>query len=298
MKKVRSFLCLLVVGVMLMGLTACSPFDGNFKEASAEEIKTVNAEVLSAMNDGGLGAVYKEDGAGMTSSSKIETVTKIKGKENKMVVESSSEMKNVDKKLQSAGKIKMEVNGDKLNIESYMNNDGIFVAVGDSKLKMSDSGLGSSSIGSIIGSIDNFEEYLEPLEEILELDPEELAEFGVKVYLDKSDKQTKIKFTLGKDFMEENYPDGYEISLKEYYITVILDADKKLYGIKAVADMSVKSGDDTMSFKVSGEMIKSDKDVKFPSFEGYEDANAENSAAMVKTLTEYMKKVSGQGEAE
>ncbi len=289
MKKFRSFLCVLIVGVMLLGVTACSPFNGNYKDASAEEIKTVNADIVAAMSEGGFGSFYKEKGAGMTSSSKVEMTVKQDGKENKMVVESSSQIKNVDDELQSAGKVKLEVNGDKLDIESYMNKDGVFMSVGDTKLKVGNNDTVSGALGSMVSSFDSFNNYLEPLEEILECDPEELAEVGIKVGLDKSDKFTKVKFTLAKKAVEEIIE--ADIEMKEYYIIVILDADKKLYGIKAVVDMTMKNGNDSSQIKVSGEMVKSDKDVKFPSFDKYEDVNATNGAAVLKELTDFMKKM-------
>lgn len=295
MKRLGNYIFVLLVGVMLLGFTACSSFDGNYKEASVAEIQAINSEISAAIDKDGFGVLYKKDGDGMTSASKLETVTKKDGTETKMVVESSSHMKNVNKTLQSAGKIKIELKGEKHNIESYVNKDGAYMAFDDTKVMVGDGKNISSNSEFVPRALDMlFDDFLDWFDEILKHNAKELVEAGVEVGIDRSDMLlTKVKYIFTKEVVNELIEK--EIELKECRITVILDQYKRLYGIKETIDMTVKDGEDSCKFKGSGEIIKSDKDVKFPALNMYKYADETSKTILKAKLSDVMKEINKIG---
>lgn len=76
------------------------------------------------------------------------------------------------------------------------------------------------------------------------------------------------------------------VEIKDYYVILVLDADKKLYGIKVKCDVSMNVNSESMEMKMEGEIAKTDKEVKYPSFNGYEDATAESLTELFKEMGE------------
>lgn len=107
----------------------------------------------------------------------------------------------------------------------------------DSKLKVTTAFTGALSVS--VKDIVNFGMLTEFAGEIVMESAEALREAGVKVYMDKTDDMTKIKYAVDKDaYAKLGIGDRKaELELKEYYVIVVLDNNKGLVGVKVKCDV-------------------------------------------------------------
>ena len=174
----------------------------------------------------------------------------------------------------------------------YGTDGDIYIKIDEEKLKIGTALSGSLGIdfSKLTESVNGINYLNEPLNELLAFSGEQLSEAGVKVYIDQSEKFTKIKYSVSaKALAQMGSEEEANISLNDYYIIVVLDADKKLYGIKVLCDFVISDGTDSLSMKLEGSVEKSDEKIKFRSFEGYEEATAQSMENVSDKLSEFFK---------
>lgn len=282
MKKFRTFLCLMISAVMLFALTACgdNTFEGNFKtEATTEEIKTVMADISKSAEGGALDS--EKVGLKIVTDQELTTTYNDKSMTLKSKAESTTQV--VDKKVQIAAKGTIG-NGEKeYKVEEYLNADGLYIDIDGNKGMIS----AKSEEGKyLIEAVDDMAEMLADTDTIMSqlqvlfaVQPEEFEKAGIKVYIDSSKKATKIKYEVSADALKGLYGDeesGIKVDMKKYELYIVLDADKKLTGVKADVDMSVAfSAKNSIATKVTSSIEVNDKEIKFPNFKDYKELKEE-----------------------
>lgn len=313
MKMLKRFVCLALSVTMIFSLAACGgTFDGNYKEVTGEEYNTVVADAQAAFEKGGiegllspktensktirLAAANEAAASGAKAEAKVALEYKgADGKKVKYNVATSEEVCVNDGKLEMAAKSETtikstikETTDSTLKAEVYSKDGNLYLGVKaenkgfkatepmDSKLKVT-----TESTGAIDMSVKymvNFGMLNEYAESIVMESADALNKAGVKVYMDNKGDTLKIKYALDKDaYAKLGFGDSKaEVELKEYYVIVVLDNNKGLVGVKVKCDIKSTRNGDVTTGKVEGSVEKTDKGVKFPSFDKYEEANTEN----------------------
>ena len=309
MKMLKRFVCLALSVTMIFSLAACGgTFDGNYKEVTGEEYNTVVADVKTAYEKGGIEGLLdgnttsgnKDIRLAAASGAKAEAKVALEykgadGKKVKYNVATSEEVCVNDGKLEMAAKSETkiqstikETTNSTLKAEVYSKDGNLYLGVKaenkgfkatdpmDSKLKVT-----TESTGAIDMSVKymvNFGMLTEYAESIVLKSADALNKAGVRVYTDNKGDTLKIKYALDKDaYAKLGFGDSKaEVELKEYYVIVVLDNNKGLVGVKVKCDIKSTRNGDVTTGKVEGSVEKTDKGVKFPSFDKYEEANTEN----------------------
>lgn len=293
MKKVKGLICVAVAAIMLFALTACnSTFSGNFKkEATAEEIAAITQDVKNAAGDSGAEVMFEDKTMGIAASVELELKTNSQ-KDGAQTLKIKSEQQSAvsaDDKVQLSSKSEMKVNDKSFKTQAYSKDGDFYLAVNDKKVKIGTALSGSLGIdlSEIANSMGGNSYLTEAVDDLIAFSAEELAAAGVKVYIDSSDEFTKIKYAISAKAAAEMEGVGETaVEIKDYYVILVLDADKKLYGIKVKCDVSMNVNSESMEMKMEGEIAKTDKEVKYPSFNGYEDATAESLTELFKEMGE------------
>lgn len=313
MKMLKRFVCLALSVTMIFSLAACGgTFDGNYKEVTGEEYNTTVADAQAAFEKGGiegllspktensktirLAAANEAAASGAKAEAKVALEYKgADGKKVKYNVATSEEVCVNDGKLEMAAKSETtikstikETTDSTLKAEVYSKDGNLYLGVKaenkgfkatepmDSKLKVT-----TESTGAIDMSVKymvNFGMLNEYAESIVMESADALNKAGVKVYMDNKGDTLKIKYALDKDaYAKLGFGDSKaEVELKEYYVIVVLDNNKGLVGVKVKCDIKSTINGDVTTGKVEGSVEKTDKGVKFPSFDKYEEADMEN----------------------
>lgn len=313
MKMLKRFVCLALSVTMIFSLAACGgTFDGNYKEVTGEEYNTVVADAQAAFEKGGIDGLLSpktensknirlaaaNEAAASGAKAEAKVALEYKGADGKKVkynVATSEEVCVNDGKLEMAAKSETtikstikETTDSTLKAEVYSKDGNLYLGVKaenkgfkatepmDSKLKVT-----TESTGAIDMSVKymvNFGMLNEYAESIVMESADALNKAGVKVYMDNKGDTLKIKYALDKDaYAKLGFGDSKaEVELKEYYVIVVLDNNKGLVGVKVKCDIKSTINGDVTTGKVEGSVEKTDKGVKFPSFDKYEEANMEN----------------------
>ena len=313
MKMLKRFVCLALSVTMIFSLAACGgTFDGNYKEVTGEEYNTVVADAQAAFEKGGIDGLLSpktensknirlaaaNEAAASGAKAEAKVALEYKGADGKKVqynVATSEEVCVNDGKLEMAAKSETtikstikETTNSTLKAEVYSKDGNLYLGVKaenkgfkatepmDSKLKVT-----TESTGAIDMSVKymvNFGMLNEYAESIVMESADALNKAGVKVYMDNNGDTLKIKYALDKDaYAKLGFGDSKaEVELKEYYVIVVLDNNKGLVGVKVKCDIKSTRNGDVTTGKVEGSVEKTDKGVKFPSFDKYEEANMEN----------------------
>ena len=313
MKMLKRFVCLALSVTMIFSLAACGgTFDGNYKEVTGEEYNTVVADAQAAFEKGGIDGLLSpktensknirlaaaNEAAASGAKAEAKVALEYKGADGKKVqynVATSEEVCVNDGKLEMAAKSETtikstikETTNSTLKAEVYSKDGNLYLGVKaenkgfkatepmDSKLKVT-----TESTGAIDMSVKymvNFGMLNEYAESIVMKSADALNKAGVKVYMDNKGDTLKIKYALDKDaYAKLGFGDSKaEVELKEYYVIVVLDNNKGLVGVKVKCDIKSTRNGDVTTGKVEGSVEKTDKGVKFPSFDKYEEANMEN----------------------
>lgn len=313
MKMLKRFVCLALSVTMIFSLAACGgTFDGNYKEVTGEEYNTTVADVQAAFGKGGIDGLLSpktensktirlaaaNEAAASGAKAEAKVALEYKGADGKKVkynVATSEEVCVNDGKLEMAAKSETkiqstikETTNSTLKAEVYSKDGNLYLGVKaenkgfkatepmDSKLKVT-----TESTGAIDMSVKymvNFGMLNEYAESIVMESADALNKAGVKVYMDNKGDTLKIKYALDKDaYAKLGFGDSKaEVELKEYYVIVVLDNNKGLVGVKVKCDIKSTINGDVTTGKVEGSVEKTDKGVKFPSFDKYEEANTEN----------------------
>lgn len=313
MKMLKRFVCLALSVTMIFSLAACGgTFDGNYKEVTGEEYNTVVADAQAAFEKGGIDGLLSpktensknirlaaaNEAAASGAKAEAKVALEYKGADGKKVkynVATSEEVCVNDGKLEMAAKSETtikstikETTDSTLKAEVYSKDGNLYLGVKaenkgfkatepmDSKLKVT-----TESTGAIDMSVKymvNFGMLNEYAESIVMKSADALNKAGVKVYMDNKGDTLKIKYALDKDaYAKLGFGDSKaEVELKEYYVIVVLDNNKGLVGVKVKCDIKSTRNGDVTTGKVEGSVEKTDKGVKFPSFDKYEEANMEN----------------------
>ncbi len=296
MKKMKVILCLIVAVITVFAFTACGggTFDGNFKkEATAEEIKSVTADAKQATGENGTDAITAEVNKIIKSNVKLDVSYTEDGETIAIKIDSVQKTGiTSENKVQFLSENKLSINDKSLEMNVYGTDGDIYIKIDEEKFKIGTALSGSLGIdfNKLTESVNGIDYLNEPLNELLAFSGEQLSEAGVKVYIDQSEKFTKIKYSVSaKALAQMGSEEEANISLNDYYIIVVLDADKKLYGIKVLCDFVISDGTDSMSMKLEGSVEKSDEKIKFRSFEGYEEATAQSMENVSDKLSEFFK---------
>lgn len=313
MKTLKRFVCLALSVTMIFSLAACGgTFDGNYKEVTGEEYNTVVADVKTAYEKGGIDGLLSpktensktirlaaaNEAAASGAKAEAKVALEYKGADGKKVkynVATSEEVCVNDGKLEMAAKSETkiqstikETTNSTLKAEVYSKDGNLYLAVKaenkgfkatepmDSKLKVT-----TESTGAIDMSVKymvNFGMLTEYAESIVLKSADALNKAGVRVYMDNKGDTLKIKYALDKEaYAKLGFGDSKaEVELKEYYVIVVLDNNKGLVGVKVKCDIKSTINGDVTTGKVEGSVEKTDKGVKFPSFDKYEEADMEN----------------------
>lgn len=313
MKMLKRFVCLALSVTMIFSLAACGgTFDGNYKEVTGEEYNTVVADAQAAFEKGGIDGLLSpktensknirlaaaNEAAASGAKAEAKVALEYKGADGKKVkynVATSEEVCVNDGKLEMAAKSETtikstikETTDSTLKAEVYSKDGNLYLGVKaenkgfkatepmDSKLKVT-----TESTGAIDMSVKymvNFGMLNEYAESIVMESADALNKAGVKVYMDNKGDTLKIKYALDKDaYAKLGFGDSKaEVELKEYYVIVVLDNNKGLVGVKVKCDIKSTINGDVTTGKVEGSVEKTDKGVKFPSFDKYEEADMEN----------------------
>ena len=313
MKMLKRFVCLALSVTMIFSLAACGgTFDGNYKEVTGEEYNTVVADAQAAFEKGGIDGLLSpktensknirlaaaNEAAASGAKAEAKVALEYKGADGKKVkynVATSEEVCVNDGKLEMAAKSETtikstikETTNSTLKAEVYSKDGNLYLGVKaenkgfkatepmDSKLKVT-----TESTGAIDMSVKymvNFGMLNEYAESIVMESADALNKAGVKVYMDNKGDTLKIKYALDKDaYAKLGFGDSKaEVELKEYYVIVVLDNNKGLVGVKVKCDIKSTRNGDVTTGKVEGSVEKTDKGVKFPSFDKYEEADMEN----------------------
>lgn len=313
MKMLKRFVCLALSVTMIFSLAACGgTFDGNYKEVTGEEYNTVVADAQAAFEKGGIDGLLSpktensktirlaaaNEAAASGAKAEAKVALEYKGADGKKVkynVATSEEVCVNDGKLEMAAKSETkiqstikETTNSTLKAEVYSKDGNLYLGVKaenkgfkatepmDSKLKVT-----TESTGAIDMSVKymvNFGMLNEYAESIVMESADALNKAGVKVYMDNKGDTLKIKYALDKDaYAKLGFGDSKaEVELKEYYVIVVLDNNKGLVGVKVKCDIKSTINGDVTTGKVEGSVEKTDKGVKFPSFDKYEEADMEN----------------------
>lgn len=314
MKTLKRFVCLALSVTMIFSLAACGgTFDGNYKEVTGEEYNTVVADVKTAYEKGGIDGLLDGNttsgnkdirlaAANEAAASGVKAETKValeykgaNGKKVKYNIAASEETCVNDGKLEMAAKSETkiqstikETTNSTLKSEVYSKDGNLYLAVKaenkgfkatepmDSKLKVTTelSGAFDMSVKYMV----NFGVLTEYAESIVLESADALNKAGVRVYTDNKGDTLKIKYALDKEaYAKLGFNDSKtEVELKEYYVIIVLDNNKGLVGVKVKCDVKSTIDGDVTTGKVEGSVEKTDKGVKFPSFDKYEEANMEN----------------------
>lgn len=313
MKMLKRFVCLALSVTMIFSLAACGgTFDGNYKEVTGEEYNTVVADVKTAYEKGGIDGLLSPKtensktirlaAANEAAASGVKAETKValeykgaNGKKVKYNIAASEETCVNDGKLEMAAKSETkiqstikETTNSTLKSEVYSKDGNLYLAVKaenkgfkatepmDSKLKVTTelSGAFDMSVKYMV----NFGVLTEYAESIVLESADALNKAGVRVYTDNKGDTLKIKYALDKEaYAKLGFNDSKaEVELKEYYVIVVLDNNKGLVGVKVKCEVKSTIDGDVTTGKVEGSVEKTDKGVKFPSFDDYEEANMEN----------------------
>ena len=288
MKKVKGLICVAVAAIMLFALTACnSTFSGNFKkEATAEEIAAITQDVKNAAGDSGAEVMFEDKTMGIAASVELELKTNSQ-KDGAQTLKIKSV--SADDKVQLSSKSEMKVNDKSFKTQAYSKDGDFYLAVNDKKVKIGTALSGSLGIdlSEIANSMGGNSYLTEAVDDLIAFSAEELAAAGVKVDIDSSDEFTKIKYAISAKAAAEMEGVGETaVEIKDYYVILVLDADKKLYGVKVKCEVSMNVNSESMEMKMEGEIAKTDKEVKYPSFNGYEDATAESLTELFKEMGE------------
>lgn len=313
MKMLKRFVCLALSVTMIFSLAACGgTFDGNYKEVTGEEYNTVVTDAQAAFEKGGIDGLLSpktensktirlaaaNEAAASGAKAEAKVALEYKGADGKKVkynVATSEEVCVNDGKLEMAAKSETkiqstikETTNSTLKAEVYSKDGNLYLGVKaenkgfkatepmDSKLKVT-----TESTGAIDMSVKymvNFGMLNEYAESIVMESADALNKAGVKVYMDNKGDTLKIKYALDKDaYAKLGFGDSKaEVELKEYYVIVVLDNNKGLVGVKVKCDIKSTINGDVTTGKVEGSVEKTDKGVKFPSFDKYEEADMEN----------------------
>ncbi len=330
MKTLKRFVCLALSVTMIFSLAACGgTFDGNYKEVTGEEYNTVVADVQTAFGKGGIDGLLSpktensktirlaaaNEAAASGAKAEAKVALEYKGADGKKVkynVATSEEVCVNDGKLEMAAKSETtikstikETTNSTLKAEVYSKDGNLYLGVKaenkgfkatepmDSKLKVT-----TESTGAIDMSVKymvNFGMLNEYAESIVMKSADALNKAGVKVYMDNKGDTLKIKYALDKDaYAKLGFGDSKaEVELKEYYVIVVLDNNKGLVGVKVKCDIKSTRNGDVTTGKVEGSVEKTDKGVKFPSFDKYEEANMENVLSTTGGIIKFFETVAG-----
>ncbi len=325
MTKLKKLICLALSAVMVFTLAACgSTFDGNYKEVTGEEYNTTVADAQAAFKSGINGLLDGKTASGNkdvrlaaaneTAASGAKAELKINleykesgGKKVRYDAKTSEEICVNNDKLEMAAKSEVKIKStiketidSTLKSEVYSKDGNLYLNVKaenkgfkatdpmDSKLKVTTAFTGALSVS--VKDIVNFGMLTEFAGEIVMESAEALREAGVKVYMDKTDDMTKIKYAVDKDaYAKLGIGDRKaELELKEYYVIVVLDNNKGLVGVKVKCDVkATRNEKEITTTKVEGFVEKTDKGVKFPSFDKYEEATLENVTTTAKGIVDF-----------
>ncbi len=330
MKMLKRFVCLALSVTMIFSLAACGgTFDGNYKEVTGEEYNTVVADAQAAFEKGGIDGLLSpktensknirlaaaNEAAASGAKAEAKVALEYKGADGKKVkynVATSEEVCVNDGKLEMAAKSETtikstikETTNSTLKAEVYSKDGNLYLGVKaenkgfkatepmDSKLKVT-----TESTGAIDMSVKymvNFGMLNEYAESIVMKSADALNKAGVKVYMDNKGDTLKIKYALDKDaYAKLGFGDSKaEVELKEYYVIVVLDNNKGLVGVKVKCDIKSTRNGDVTTGKVEGSVEKTDKGVKFPSFDKYEEANMENVLSTTGGIIKFFETVAG-----
>ena len=330
MKMLKRFVCLALSVTMIFSLAACGgTFDGNYKEVTGEEYNTVVADAQAAFEKGGIDGLLSpktensknirlaaaNEAAASGAKAEAKVALEYKGADGKKVkynVATSEEVCVNDGKLEMAAKSETtikstikETTNSTLKAEVYSKDGNLYLGVKaenkgfkatepmDSKLKVT-----TESTGAIDMSVKymvNFGMLSEYAESIVMKSADALNKAGVKVYMDNKGDTLKIKYALDKDaYAKLGFGDSKaEVELKEYYVIVVLDNNKGLVGVKVKCDIKSTRNGDVTTGKVEGSVEKTDKGVKFPSFDKYEEANMENVLSTTGGIIKFFETVAG-----
>lgn len=131
--------------------------------------------------------------------------------------------------MQFLSENKLSINDKSLEMNVYGTDGDIYIKIDEEKLKIGTALSGSLGIdfSKLTESVNGIDYLNEPLNELLAFSGEQLSEAGVKVYIDQSEKFTKIKYSVSaKALAQMGSEEEANISLNDYYIIVVLDADK------------------------------------------------------------------------
>lgn len=324
MTKLKKLVCLALSAVMVFTLAACgSTFDGNYKEVTGEEYNTTVADAQAAFEKGVDGLLSpKTSGtkdirlatANETAASgaKAELKANFEYKADSINVKydtkSSEEICVNDGKVEAAAKTEVKIKSNlnqksfdsTLKTEAYSKDGNLYLNVKaenkgekatdpiDSKLKVTTAFTGA--LGIDIDKVVSFDTLTEFAGKIVMESAEALNEAGVKVYMDKTDDMLKVKYVLDKDaYAKLGIGDRKaELEVKEYYVIIVLDNNKGLYGVKVKCEVkATRNEKEITTTKVEGSVEKTDKGVKFPALDKYEEATLENVTTTTKGMAEF-----------
>ena len=218
-----------------------------------------------------------------------------------------------DGKIEAAVKSDLKVktkNGDKsidstLKTEAYAKDGDFYLGIkaenkGDKEFEPTDKKLKFSTaltgaIGVDVNSVVSFGMLSEYAESIVMESADELNKAGVKVYMDNSGDTIKVKYVVDlKAYGDlEIGTEHASYDLKDCYVIVVLDKNKGLVGVKVKLDVTAKRDVETIVTKVEGSVEKTDKGVKFPALDKYEEATLESGMGLLEDLTEFAFSVAG-----
>ena len=280
MTKLKKLLCLALSAVMVFTLAACgSTFDGNYKEVTGEEYNTTVADVQAAFKKGGINGLLNPK----TESSKTIRLVEAAVKSD-LKVKSKTGEKSIDSTLKTEVYAK---DGDfYLGVKAENKGDKEFEPT-DKKLKFSTALTGALSVD--VNSVVSFGMLSEYAESIVMESADELNKAGVKVYMDNSGDTIKVKYVVDlKAYGDlEIGAERASYDLKDCYVIVVLDKNKGLVGVKVKLDVTAKRDFETIVTKVEGSVEKTDKGVKFPAIDKYEEATLESGAGLLNDLLEF-----------
>ena len=323
MKKLKGLVCLALSAVMVFTLAACgSTFDGNYKEVTGEEYNTVVDEVKTAFAKNGIDDILNPKteksknirlananaatAKGAKAEIKVNLGYKSLGsdaKEIKYDTTSSEEVCVNDGKLEIAAKSELKIKSNlaksidsTLKAEAYVKDGNMYLGLKtenkgekasdplDAKIKVS-TALSVIDVDDII----NFYTITECAENIVMQSAEQLNKAGVKVYMDKTDDAVKVKYVVDLNAYDELGIGTSKASydLKDCYVIVVLDNEKGLSGVKVKLDVTAKRDMETIVTKIEGYVEKTDKGVKFPKLDKYEEADIKNVTDIATGLEEF-----------
>lgn len=256
MKKLfKTLVCLTLALVMCFGLTACGEFSGDFKTvASADEINTTFTKVEQADGKADTetgyqlkatfkGAFENEAGKGnidMSMKGKISIKDGVKSSiESKMTFSGSSSIGETSISFESASDVAVYTGDGAMYTNMVISVNG--TETDNSKTKM--------NFGTDLQSaIDNFADMVAEGAEgfdFFSMTSAQLESEGIKVYIDSSDKGTKIKFEFDDTSKGDNSVFGKGTAIYSFGANNLLRGyrmEYELQGLKVFVELKPYSG--------------------------------------------------------